>query len=150
MEIRRYRPEDCEEMARLFFHTVHTVNAADYTEQQLDAWADGQIDLKTWQKSFAYHYSLIAQEDGQIVGFGDMRSDGYLDRLYVHADHQNEGIGSALCDQLEESAETQIITVHASITARPFFERRGYRLIRQQQVERKGVLLTNYVMEKTL
>ena len=38
--------------------------------------------------------------------------------------------------------------VAASITARPFFEKRGYRVIREQQVERKGILLTNYVMEK--
>ena len=38
--------------------------------------------------------------------------------------------------------------MHASITARPFFEQRGYRVVRQQQVERGGVLLTNFVMEK--
>ena len=37
MEIREYRPEDCSEMASLFYDTVHTVNAADYTKEQLDA-----------------------------------------------------------------------------------------------------------------
>ena len=37
---------------------------------------------------------------------------------------------------------------HASITAKPFFERRGYKAVKEQQVERKGVLLTNYVMIK--
>ena len=40
------------------------------------------------------------------------------------------------------------ILVHASITARPFFEKRGYRVIKEQKVERQGVLLTNFVMEK--
>ena len=39
------------------------------------------------------------------------------------------------------------VTVHASITARGFFERRGYRVVREQQIERRGVLLTNFVME---
>ena len=42
------------------------------------------------------------------------------------------------------------MTTHASITARGFFEKRGYRLIRAQQVERSGERLTNYVMEKPL
>ena len=42
------------------------------------------------------------------------------------------------------------MTTHASITARSFFEKQGYRVIREQQVERKGLLLTNFVMEKTL
>lgn len=36
----------------------------------------------------------------------------------------------------------------ASITAKGFFERYGYKVIKRQQVERKDVLLTNYVMEK--
>ena len=40
------------------------------------------------------------------------------------------------------------VTTHASITARPFFEKRGYRVVKEQQVERHGVLLTNFVMEK--
>ena len=49
---------------------------------------------------------------------------------------------------LENVADTAKITTHASITARPFFLKRGYRVVREQQVERGGILLTNYVMEK--
>ena len=41
-----------------------------------------------------------------------------------------------------------VISTHASITAKPFFEKRGYRVIREQQVERQGVALTNFVMER--
>ena len=36
-----YRPADCRELAELFYDTVHTINAGDYTEEQLTAWADG-------------------------------------------------------------------------------------------------------------
>ena len=82
-----------------------------------------------------------------IVGFGDMASDGYLDRLYVHADHQGQGIATALCDRLEQAVQGPI-TTHASITARPFFEKRGYAVIKEQTVERQGVALTNFVMIK--
>ena len=35
--LRAYRPSDCSEVLRLFYDTVHTVNARDYTEEQLDA-----------------------------------------------------------------------------------------------------------------
>ena len=42
------------------------------------------------------------------------------------------------------------VTTHASITARPFFEQRGYRVVKEQQVERRGQMLTNYVMVKDL
>ena len=93
------------------------------------------------------HFTLVAEENGVITGFGDMDSSGYLDRLYVHRDFQGKGIASVLCDRLEASVSC-LITTHASITARPFFEKRGYRLIKEQQVERQGILLTNFVMEK--
>lgn len=147
MVIRSYRPEDCKALADLFYHTVHTVNAADYTKEQLDAWAEGAVDFQRWNRSFQEHYSLVALQDGVIIGFGDIDRTGYLDRLYVHADYQRKGAASAICDRLEQAAPGKI-TVHASITARPFFEKRGYRTVKAQQVERRGVLLTNYVMEK--
>lgn len=149
MQIRLFQPSDLEEMAALFYRTVHTVNAADYTPQQLDAWADGAPDLERWLASFQQHYSLVALEGEKIVGFGDIDQTGYLDRLYVHAEFQHRGIGSALCDRLEAQA-AESVTTHASVTARPFFEGRGYRVIRAQQVERYGVWMPNFVMKKEL
>lgn len=147
MQLRPYRTQDCPALARLFYDTVHTVNARDYTPPQLDAWADGHVDLAAWDRSLSERHSLVAVLDGVIVGFGDMASDGYLDRLYVHKDYQGRGIATALCDALEQAAPGPY-TTHASITARPFFEHRGYRVVREQQVERKGILLTNFVMQK--
>ena len=32
MNIREYRPEDCEMIANLFYETIHSVNSKDYTE----------------------------------------------------------------------------------------------------------------------
>lgn len=147
MIVRKYRSEDCEELLRLFYGTVHAVNARDYTKEQLDAWATGKEDAARWDASLRAHYALVAEESGKIVGFGDIDKTGYLDRLYVHKDFQGRGIASALCDRLEKRAEGKIVT-HASVTAKPFFERRGYRAVREQRVERNGVFLTNYVMEK--
>ena len=152
MVLRRYRTSDCGRMAELFYETVHSVNAADYTKEQLDAWATGNVDLTAWDKSFLEHFTIVAEETGddgkRIVGFGDIDSTGYLDRLYVRKDRQRRGIASAICGELENAADAAKITTHASITARPFFQKRGYCVVREQQVERGGILLTNYVMEK--
>jgi len=46
MTLRGYRPQDCALLAGLFYDTVHTVNARDYTLEQLDAWATGHPDLE--------------------------------------------------------------------------------------------------------
>ena len=148
MQIRHYRPADCAGMARLFYETVHTVNAADYSPAQLDAWATGEVDLEAWNRSFLAHRTRIAEEDGRIIGFADMDDTGYLDRLYVHRDYQRRGVATALCDALEAACAAKTFTTHASITARPFFEARGYAVVKEQHVVRRGVLLTNYVMTR--
>ncbi len=148
MTIRRYRSEDCRRLTELFYDTVHSVNARDYAPEQLDAWATGQPDLEAWDRSLHAHESFVAEENGVIIGFGDIDQSGYLDRLFVDKDHQGRGVATALCDALEAAARAEHYTTHASITARPFFEKRGYRVVRQQRVERQGVFLTNFVMEK--
>lgn len=145
MYIREYEPADCSEIAALFYQTVHEVNKQDYTIEQLNAWAAGKVDLAAWNQSFLEHYTLVAVENGRIAGFGDIDETGYLDRLYVHKEYQREGIAAALCSRLEAHVQGNILT-HASITARPFFQKRGYKVLREQQVERQNILLTNFVM----
>ena len=139
-------------MVRLFYDSVHGVCLGDYTQEQVNVWADGTADPERWEQSFLGRQVLVARLDGEIVGFADRQGD-YLDRLYVHKDHQRKGIARALCDGLEQGAKGEGVTrmtVHASITARGFFEKRGWRVVKEQQVERKGILLTNFVMEKVL
>lgn len=148
MRLRKYIETDCGELAQLFHDTVHTVNARDYTQEQLDVWAAGDVDLEKWNVSFLAHHTVVAEMSGRIVGFGDMDESGYLDRLYVHKDFQHCGVATAICGELEKCSTATEFTTHASITARPFFEKRGYTVLKEQQVERRGVWLTNFVMRK--
>lgn len=147
-KIRDYTPADCPEMAELFYNTVHSVNAGDYNTEQLDAWASGTVGLEQWNASFLAHRTVVAEMDGILAGFGDMDETGYLDRLYVHRDLQRRGVATAICDALEKHSTASEFTTHASITAKPFFEKRGYVVVKEQQVERWGVWLTNFVMKR--
>ena len=111
MFIRKY------ESTELFYNTVHTINAKDNTKKQLDAWASGQVDLEKWDQSFQEHFTVVAVENGIIVGFGDIDTTGYFDRLYIHKNNQRKGIATAICDQLESKVQGKIVT-HASVTAK--------------------------------
>ena len=148
MVIRSYRSSDCATLAQIYYDTVHTVNAADYTKQQLDAWATGNVDLTVWDAYFLVRHSFVAEIDSKIVGFSDMDDTGYLGRLYVHKDYQGLGIGKALCDAAEKAVKVPKYTLHSSITARPFYEKLGYRTLEMRQMERRDQRITIYVMEK--
>ena len=150
--LRRYQPNDIDAILSLFHDTVHSVCAKDYTPEQLGAWAGGSVDKAAWNVSLQAHHTLVAENGGMIVGFGDIDGD-YLDRLYVHKDWQGRGVATAILTALEQHAREAgkvCIVTHASVTARLFFERRGFAMVKEQQVERKGMLLTNFVMEKAL
>ncbi len=133
----------------MFYNTVHTINARDYTKEQLNVWATGKVDLNKWNRSFQEHYSIVAVVENTVIGFGDIDETGYLDHLYVHVNYQGEGVATAICNKLEQTVQGKVVT-HASVTARPFFQKRGYKVIKEQQVERQGIFLTNFVMEKQI
>ena len=149
MTLRPYRTGDLAAIAALFYESVHTLCRGDYTTEQLGAWATGHIDEKAWDASFRAHHTLVAKENCARLGFADMAEDGYLDRLYVHPAHTKKGVATALANALETACPAAQFTTHASMTARPFFEKRGYRVEQEQQVVRRGVTLINFVMKKT-
>ncbi|VYT99676.1 GNAT family N-acetyltransferase [Clostridium tertium] len=148
MKIRRYKSEDFKEIADLFYNTVHSINIKDYTEEQVNVWATGKLDYEKWNKSLEEHFSLVAIENEVIIGFGDIDDTGYLDRLYVHKDYQGRGVGTYICNELEVKCKTKNFLVHASITSKPFFEGRGYRVVKEQEVERNSIKLKNFIMKK--
>ena len=137
--IRPYRQEDLPAVLELFWETVRTVNVDAYSAGQLDAWAPADPDIQAWKTSLAAHRAYVAVDDAdKLVGFGDI-AQGHIDRLYVRASCLGQGVGSALLHVLERDA---------SITAKPFFERHGYRAVARQTVTRRGIELTNYRMVK--
>lgn len=156
MRIRKYNDSDINEIVNLFYETVHSVNKRDYTKKQLNAWAlksELEDKLKSWNKSFNTNITYVVEIRSDIVGFSDMTHSGYIDRLYTHKDFQGKGIATMLLNKLESIAMSvgisEIYTA-ASVTAKSFFEKNGYGIIMQQNVEQNGVFLSNFKMHKSM
>ncbi|MCF2149220.1 GNAT family N-acetyltransferase [Desmonostoc muscorum LEGE 12446] len=153
MKIREYKLSDTEAILKLFYDTIHEINICDYTQEQVDAWAPKNMDYEAWHKRLQTKLPYIAEDNGEIVGFGELEADGHIDCFYCHSKYQRKGIGSKLLNHLENTAKLQGINrlyTEASITAKPFFQNQGFSIVREQQVERRGVWFQNYVMEKYL
>jgi GNAT superfamily N-acetyltransferase len=161
--IRRCRDNDILAIMTLFYETIHTVNTRDYSPEQISAWAPvspDRMDHAGWAGDLAAKYTVVAEgEDGTLLGFANLEAmeglehSGHIDRFFGHKDYQGIGVGSALLAALEGEARRRGMTrlfTEASITAHPFFERRGFRTRAEQTVERFGIALVNYRMEKRL
>lgn len=154
-KIRNFISGDELEVYQLFYDAVHTINAKDYNQAQLNAWAPKEGDLKKWKALLEKNETVIAVEKAtnKIVGFADLEKDGHLNHGYVHKDYQARGIGVALLKALEERARIigiKELHANASITAKPFLEAKGYVVENQQSVQVNGVKFINYLMRKKL
>ena len=156
MRIREFQSFDVNQIIPLFYETVHSVNAVDYSIEQLNAWApidELEFKLENWRESLSNNFAYVAEINDKIIGFCDMDCNGHLNRLYIHKDFQKQGIATALLHMIESKAKEMglyKINTEASITAKPFFEHHGYQVINSQIVERRNVLLINYKMIKKL
>ena len=153
MRLREAHGSDAPGLIDLFRGTVHAVNRRDYSAAQIAAWAPAEIDLAVWAARQAVYDTLVAEEDGEIARFAELAPEGHLHMLFVHKDHQGKGVASMLLAEMERRALAKgeaRMTTDASLTAQPFFSRRGFRRIREQVAERDGQELKNYRMEKTL
>lgn len=138
---------------QLFYDTVHEINICDYTQEQVDTWAPENMSYETWVEKLQTKLTYVVEENGQIVGFGQLESDGHIDCFYCHNEYQRKGIGSMLLNHIEKTARAlgiKRLFTEASITAKLFFQILGFSVIREQQVERRGVYFRNFAMEKLL
>ena len=153
MNIRLYESTDFDQIKRLFYDTVHGISSKDYTQEQLQAWASADNDYERMQQSLANSKAYVAEQDDLMIGFGNITADGYIDYLYTHRDWQGKGVATQILEKLEDDARKRglkKIHTHASIIARPFFQKRGFTMIQENKIERMGQQLVNYVMTKEL
>jgi putative acetyltransferase len=153
VKIRAYRARDAQEISQLFYETVHGVNRANYSPEQLRAWAPEAPDPAIWHARMQSRCTLVAKEEGEVLAFAELEEDGHLDMFYCRQDRVGQGVGLRLYRAVEHKArewKLARIFTEASITARPFFQRQGFVTVCKQTVTRHGVELTNFVMEKTL
>lgn len=151
--VRKGNEADLPEMLQLFAATIDAVCGKDYTSQQLEAWKSGAENEQRWMKVIRDQYVVIALTENKIAGFCTLDQGNYIDLLFVHKDEQQKGIASILYQEIEKEAFRQHekqLTADVSKTARPFFEKIGFQVFQEQEVNVKGVNLTNYKMIKSL
>lgn len=153
IKIRNYKRGDFNEICKLFYNTVHAVCKKDYNEKQLNVWAPLDKDYGGWKDKFEKTKTFVAEYNDKIVGFANVDKNGYLDMFYVHKDFLGKGIGRKLYAsilQYVKSMGMKFMYSDVSITAKRFFLNQDFKVIKEQEIKRDGVILKNYRMKLIL
>jgi putative acetyltransferase len=151
--IRTAVEKDLSSIRKLYSETVREINSKDYSADEIDVWASTSNDPHSFKKAVENQYFVIAETENELVGFSSIEKNGYLDFMYVHKDHQREGIAKRLLEEIERKANEQNnyeVFAYVSRTAKPFFERSGYRYSGDKTDRFKGVVFINSIMVKKL
>jgi len=150
---RKYTKSDAKDLVSIFYNTIHKVNIKDYSEEQVNAWApESSLNLERWMIKWEKLVPLVAIIDDKIVGFTEFdEKTGYIDCFYCHHDFIGKGVGTVLMKAIDDIAKNNNLNriyADVSVTAKPFFQSKGFNHIKEQLVDTDGVKLKNHVMEK--
>jgi putative acetyltransferase len=153
MKIRLFEAQDAEQIAQLFHETVREVNIRDYSSNQVRVWAPDDIHFRNWVEVCSNRFTYVADDEGVVAGFGELEPNGHIDCFYCHKNYQRCGVGGQIYRAIETKAvelSVSSLFTEASITAKPFFHRMGFSVVKEQKVTRGGETFINYAMEKLL
>jgi putative acetyltransferase len=144
---------DLKEMQELYTETIKSVCKNDYNPDQIEVWISGVHNTDRWLEVVNTQFVLLAIIQNKIAGFGTLKNGNYIDFFYIHKDFQRQGIADKTLTKLELEAikqHSKTLTSDISITAKPFFEKRDFRVKAEQKNISLGIELINYKMEKKL
>lgn len=153
--MRRYASGDAGAVADVFFRSVREAALADYSAEQVHAWAPERRDPDWFDRRArdGRVFLVAVNLADEIVGYADLESNGHIDHMFCRPDVVGHGVASRLYDTLERHARSAGINrlfVEASESARRLFAHKGFALLRRQDLVVQGVDIHNYVMEKLI
>ncbi len=140
INIKKYKESDAPALWAIFYHTIHNVNICNYSKAQVEAWAPDEFDPEIWQRKMNF-----------ILPFAAKIENGLIDHFFCHYKYQGKGIGRSLMEHVISISQLEGISKlysEVSITARPFYEKFGFKAVREQIVAVHGQKLCNFAMER--
>ncbi len=137
----------------IYTASIRSLAAPCYSPEQIVAWAPVPPDVARWQERLSRLHTIVAESDGVLAGFASYTDDGYLDFLFTHPTFARRGVATSLYQRVEaalRAISAPRVTTHASLAARPFFDRHGFQLEAEECVECRGAYLRRFAMHKQL
>lgn len=139
MEMRKFRPEDANEVSNVIRRALALINIKDYPEDHIKSMIEKfspQAVLERGQKRSMF----VVVIDFKIVATGSLQNDAIYS-LFVDPDYNGRGIGTKLMEKLEDLAKNnhvKVLKVPSSITAIGFYTRLGF--VKEKEVISQEIL----------
>lgn len=133
-KIRRFRPEDAEEVSALIAKTLRTANIKVYPKEYIEANVSSHSADVLTERAKEGHMYVVCDDlrivgCGAIAGYWGSTTESILLTVFVLPEYQGQGIGKSIILTLEQDEfflRAKRIEIPASITAVDFYRKMGY------------------------
>ncbi|WP_025741841.1 GNAT family N-acetyltransferase [Aquimarina pacifica] len=147
LEISRATEMDLPLMQRLFYQTVTSYGSAIFTKSEIKFYSRLATNKVYWINKFKKDFIYNAKLNGEIVGSFSMDQKGTIDYVFVHMNYHGQGIATNLYESLEsvaKKANIPTLTTQINILTRAFFEKRGFKIIKNETKVVGGQEIVSY------
>lgn len=132
--VRRFQPEDAQEVSALVQKTLKISNVPDYTAESMDELAAIHTPEYIKERAELLHFYVVLDSE-KIVGCGSIGPHGNTEdeseffTVFVLPEYQGKGLGRKILETLEQDdffLRAKRIVISASITALNFYLKLGY------------------------
>lgn len=153
MEIRAFTTQDAGPLYEVFTSAIHGIASADYSLEQVAAWAPPTVDMSAWTERMTQLNPLVMEDDGVIIAYAALLPHGYIDDFYVSAAYTRRGVGTTLMKRiLANASELGLgeLVSDVSVTAQSFFAKFGFRIVERRTPVVRGIAMPNARMVMSL
>jgi GNAT superfamily N-acetyltransferase len=163
MPVRKSSPQDYEIIYKIAVPSWNEAYKNILSVEQMEYMLDLMYSREaiTEQMALQNHQFLLAEEDGEYLGFASYQVNYLsgatkLHKLYMLPEAQGKGIGRQLLTAIENAAlqnnnDTILVNVNRYNTAVTFYEKTGFVKVREEDIAiGNGYLMEDFVMAKQL
>lgn len=143
---------DADVLADIMFDAVRRGESR-YSEQQRAAWVPARRSGEDWIARLRSQDIIVAEQDGEAVGFASLAEGGYVDFAYIRPEAQHTGLFRQLLSRIVERAVEKrepLLWTHASLMAEPAFTKLGFTIRKRERVRIGNEEFDRCEMEKSL
>jgi GNAT superfamily N-acetyltransferase len=152
VQLRQFRPKDLAAVHELVVSTIAVSYRPDYTPEVVEFFKSIHPP-ETILSDAENGYTVVAAEDGEIVGTGTLLGTN-VRRVFIDPARQHQGIGSLIYNELEKRAcekGLDILDLSSALGARTFWERHGYSVREEHFTPTEdGRIIHYYTMTKII
>jgi GNAT superfamily N-acetyltransferase len=133
VSVRQAEPKDAEVAAEVLRRSITHLCTPDHQgdADTIAKWLANKTakNLLSWLTNDD-NFCVVADAKDEVLGVGLLHRSGEIRLCYLAPGAQGRGIGKAICLALEEKAKAwglRKLSLESTISARPFYERLGYR-----------------------